>query len=1056
MSVTESVIEEAAIEWLRDDLGYAYIHGPEIAPDGAHPERTTWSDVVLLGRFRAALRRINPHLPAEAHDEVERQVLRISGPSLEENAHIFHRLLTRVVEVSVRRGDEIKGDHASLIDFEKPDNNDWLVVNQLTVIEAGKNRRPDLVVYVNGLPLAVIELKKPEDENATIKGAWNQIQTYKAEIPSLFTTNEVVVISDGHKARTGSLTAPLNRFSPWRSVEGKELASEAAPELETLLKGLFEKRRFLDYIRNFSFWMTDDGYVKINGAYHQFFASRKAVDCTLAASSPDGDRRVGVVWHTQGSGKSISMVFYAGKIIRSPEMENPTLVVLTDRNDLDGQLFAQFCAAKDLIPDPRQADSRAELRELLDRASGGVIFTTIQKFGLTEGERSLGSAFPALSERRNIVVIADEAHRSQYGFATQVDAESGRVTHGLAANVRNALPAASFIGFTGTPIEFDDKSTPAVFGDYIDTYTIGEAVHDGSTVRLYYEARLARLALPESEKPRIDEEFDEVTEGEEDASKTKLKSKWARLEAMVGTERRVAVIAEDIVAHWERRLEAIDGKAMIVVMSRRIAVALYDAIVKLRPEWHSSDDEDGVIKVVMTGSASDPQTFQPHIRTKAATKAMEKRFKRPALTEKDSEDAEKSGKKPPKLLRLVIVRDMWLTGFDAPCAHTLYMDKPMRGHGLMQAIARVNRVLKDKKGGLVVDYLGLAEQLRKAVGHYDQGRGEERPAEDVAREALPFLQETFEVVRAMFHGFDYSDFFGDKASVRVGALSGGVDHIVKGGDEGKKRFLDAMVKLNKAQGLALHLEEARPMRDEIGFFQAVQRTIRKNMVGGSGKESDELDSAINQIVSGAVSAEGVIDIFGAAGIQRPDIEILSDEFLEAMKKSPHKNLQLELLRKLISDQIKAVGQRNMVQSRKFSEMLERTITGYQNRTLEAAEVILELIELANQMQKLPDRGRELGLTDDEMAFYDALADHGDVKDVMGDELLAKIAHDLVELIRNSVTIDWTQREGVRAKMRVSIKRLLRKHGYPPDKREEAIVTVLAQAERLCADWVGTA
>jgi type I restriction enzyme R subunit len=1040
MSSFESVVEEAAIAWL-GELGWRHVPGPVLAPDGEAPERDSYRAVILEGRLRQALARINDHLPPAALDEVARAVLRLDSPSLTERNHAFHKLVREGVAVKVRKDSRERGDLAWLFDHEDPDRNDWLVVSQLTVVEGNNTRRPDLVLYVNGLPLAVVEFKNPEDPNATIESAHNQLQLYKDQIPGLFSTNEVLVVSDGTEARVGSLTAGFERFGPWRTIDGVALAPDALPRLQVLLHGLFERRRFLDYLYHFVLWETDGGFVKKIAGYHQFHAVNKAVDATVRASSESGDQRIGVVWHTQGSGKSISMVYFAGKVILHPEMQNPTLVVVTDRNDLDGQLFAQFCAAKDLVPSPKQAESREHLRELLDVVSGGVVFTTIQKFSLTEAERTLRAAFPALSRRRNIVVIVDEAHRSQYGFETRIDPATGQVTAGLAQNLRNALPDASFIGFTGTPIEFDDRSTPAVFGDYIDTYTIRQSVEDGATVPIFYEARLARINLPDDEKPKVDEQFEEVTEAEEEPTRQKLKTTWARLEALVGTPRRLHLVAEDILDHWGRRLEILDGKAMIVCMSRRICVDLYNEIRRLRPDWHSPDDDGGAIKVVMTGSGADPVEFHPHVRGKDRQKAIEKRFKDPTDP-----------------LRVVIVRDMWLTGFDVPCAHTLYVDKPMQGHGLLQAIARVNRRFRDKPSGLVVDYLGLAEQLRKAIASYGGEQGD-RPGVPVET-ALLVLREKFEVVRDLFHGFDYSGYFSPKATDRLAALAGGVNHVCGldpgDPDRAKKRYIEAMTALNKAAGIALHLEGARHLRDEVGFFQAVQGNIQKYTVGGSGKSDAELNAAIRQIVSGAVTSEGVIDVFGAAGIQKPDISVLSDEFLETVKRSEHRNLQLELLKKLLADEIRVQSGRNVVVARKFSEMLERTLIRYQNRTLSAAQVILELIEMAKQLRDAPKRGDAFGLTEDELAFYDALADHAGVREVMGDAVLAAIAHDLVEAIRGSVTIDWTQKEAVRADMRRKVKRLLRKHGYPPDKQEKAVVVVIQQAERVCKDWARVA
>ena len=1014
MNGFESVVEEAAIEWFQS-LGYQYLSGLVIAPDGEAPERSNLSVTILEGRFRDALTRINTHLPSEALEEAARKILHLNSPATEENNAVFHQFLTKGIELQVSTPKGVRGDLAWIVDFENPDQNDWLVVNQLTVLEGKNNRRPDLVVYLNGLPLAVIELKNPEDAQATLQGAWNQLQLYKDQISDLFNTNELLVISDGTAAKLGSLTAGLERFSPWRTVDGITLAPDGEAQLKVLIEGVFEKHRFLDYLRHFIFWETEDGYVKKVAGYHQFHAAKKAVEATVRASSETGDRRIGVVWHTQGSGKSVSMVFFAGMIVVESALENPTLVVITDRNDLDGQLFAQFAAAPGLVPAPVQAETRDHLQELLQVASGGIVFTTIQKFGTTQGER-----MPELSARRNIIVIADEAHRSHYEFI-----------EGFARNLRDALPRASYVGFTGTPIDSDDISTPEVFGEYIDTYTISQSVEDGSTVPLYYEARLARIDLPEEEKPRVDEEFEEATEDEETTTQEKLKANWARLEALVGTKKRLKLIAQDILDHWERRQEIIEGKAMIVCMSRRICVDLYKEIVRLREDWDAEKDEEGAIKVVMTGAASDPTDFHPHIRNKPRQKDIEKRFK-------DPDDP----------LQMVIVRDMWLTGFDVPCAHTMYLDKPMKGHTLMQAIARVNRVFKDKPSGLVVDYLGLADQLRKAVGTYGGHRGE-RPGLPV-EEALMALKEKFGIVKDMFHGFDYSGYFSTSAAERVEALAATANHVL-GLDEGKKRFLDAMVALNQASGIAIHLEGARHLRDEVGLFQALQKNLSKYTTG-SGQGTEALNAAIRQIVSKAVVSEGVVDVFGAAGLPKPDISILSEEFLETVVQSEHTNLQVELLHNLLNQEVQAHRKKNVVLSRKFSEMLDRTMLAYQNRTLEAAEVILQLLDMAKELQNAPQRGAELGLTDDELAFYDALAAHGNVREVMGDDVLGVIAQDLVEAIRQSVTIDWTQKEGVRARMRTRVKRLLRKHGYPPDKREEAVLTVIDQAEAVCREW----
>ena len=1023
MSVVEDHVEQAAIVWLGRQ-GYRHLHGPDIAPGEPAAERATYADVVLAGRLRAALERLNPHLPAAAREEAFRRLTRPESPSLAEANRAFRRRLTQGVPVEVRVDGETRGERAWAVDFDDPDANDWVVANQLTVIDAGHHRRPDLVVYVNGLPLAVLELKNPTDEKATLKHAWNQIQTYKAEIPTLFHTNEAVVISDGRAARVGSLTAPFERFGPWRA-EDDETPGIRGNELHVVIDDLFERRAFLDYVRAFQFWEPDPlapaGAIKKAAAYHQFHAVQKAVDAVAEAARAGGDRRAGVVWHTQGSGKSVSMVFLAGELIRHPSLENPTLVVLTDRNDLDDQLFGQFAAARGLIPAPVQATNREHLRELLRVASGGVVFTTLQKFGTRKGER-----MPELSARRNVIVMADEAHRSQYEFV-----------EGLARNLRDALPGATFVGFTGTPIDEEDRSTVAVFGDVIDAYTIGQAVEDKATVPIYYEARLAKIDLPEDEKPRVDEAFEEVTEDEEETTRAKLSATWARLEAMVGLKKRLRLVAQDVVEHFERRQEIVRGKAFVVCMSRRVCADLYREIVRLRPDWHSDDDGEGRVKVVMTGSAADPAALQPHVRSKDGLKTIERRFK-------DPDDP----------LHLVLVRDMWLTGFDVPPAHTIYVDKPMKGHTLMQAIARVNRVWRDKPSGLVVDYLGVADELRKAVGTYGGRRGE-RPGAPV-EEALDVLREKVDIVRAMFHGFDPSGYFSSDPADQVDTLAAGADHVLAIQD-GKERFLEATALMNKAAGIAIHLEEARPLRDDVAFYQAVRKTVRKYATGtgGSGRSDEELGAAIRQIVSSAVHSDGVIDVFGEAGLDRPDLSILSEEFLASVRESPHRNLQIEALRKLLQGEIKVQERRNVVQARRFSEMLEKTVLGYQNRSLEAAEVVLELIEMARAIREAPKRGEALGLTDDELAFYDALADHGGVREVMGDSVLGAIAHDLVDAVRRSVSIDWTEKEAVRAKMRARVKRLLRRHGYPPEQADAAVATVIEQAEHVAREWAWT-
>jgi len=1041
MEFTESILEEAALSWLAE-LGYAIKNGPIIAPGELFSERESYQQVLLTQRLHDALVRLNPTIPAEAVEEAFRKIVHLNAPSLLQANRAFHRMLVDGVDVEFQAGGRIMHDKAWLVDFQEPDGNDWLAVNQFTVVEGHSERRPDVALFLNGLPVGVIELKNPADENATIWTAFHQLETYKLQIPSLFATNEANIISDGLEARFGSLTANREWFLPWRTIEGETLAPSVLPQLEVLIKGLFQRKRFLAFLRSFIVFEQDQGGVaaKKLAGYHQFHAVNVAVEETLRATawakeagllreSPGvyfarppggalGDHRVGVVWHTQGAGKSLTMAFYAGRIILQPEMENPTLVVITDRNDLDDQLFGTFSRCQDLLRQaPEQAADREHLRKLLQVGSGGVVFTTIQKF-LPEEK---GDRYPPLSERRNIVVIADEAHRSQYDF---ID--------GFARHMRDALPNASFIGFTGTPLELSDKNTRAVFGDYISVYDIQRAVEDGATVPIYYESRMAKLALDEAEKPRLDPEFEEITEGEEIERKERLKTKWAALEAVVGAEKRIRLIAQDLVNHFERRLEALDGKAMIVCMSRRICVELYRAIVQLRSDWHSEDDTQGVIKVVMTGSASDRLDWQPHIRNKMRREALVKRFKDPSDP-----------------MRLVLVRDMWLTGFDAPCLHTMYLDKPMRGHGLMQAIARVNRVFKDKPGGLVVDYLGLADQLRKALAVYTESGGTGRTAIDQS-EAVAVLLEKYEICLDLFHGFDRSLWTQGTPAQKLSLLPPAQEHILAQ-TEGKSRLLTVVTELSQAFALAVPHERALAIRDDVGFFQAVRAALAKSGIGTLRPEED-LDHAIRQLVSKAVSSDQVIDLYSAAGLKKPDISILSDEFLVEVRGLPQKNLAVELLRKLLSNEIKTRSRTNLVQARSFAALLERSIRAYQNRAVESAQVIEELIALAKEIREADRRGEALGLTEEEVAFYDALETNDSAVAVLGDETLRSIARELVETVRNNVSIDWTVRENVRAKIRVMVKRVLRKYGYPPDKQEKATQTVLEQAEVLSGGW----
>jgi type I restriction enzyme, R subunit len=1039
-SFTESTVEEAVLEWAAG-LQYGVLFGPEIAPSEPAAERASFGDVLLVARVRDALARINPKIPAEALDDAFRKLIRTETPNLFENNRRFHKLLIDGIDVEYHAEGRIVHDKAWLIDFANVDRNEFLAVNQYTVIENKHNRRPDVVLFVNGLPLVVVELKNAGDENATTRKAFQQLQTYKAQLPSLLTYNVALVASDGLTARIGTLTADWERFMPWRTVDGDDVAPKGTPELNVLFHGVFARARFLDLIRHFIVFEVDgDKITKKMAGYHQFHAVNKAVDCTLAASSPKGDRRVGVVWHTQGSGKSLTMAFYAGKVIRHPKMQNPTLLIVTDRNDLDDQLFGTFSACHELLRQkPVQADDRGDLQEKLKVGSGGVVFTTLQKFAPDEN-----AAYPMLTDRRNVIVIADEAHRSQYGLKARVvkpkDKDEAHIAYGFAKHLRDGLPNASFIGFTGTPIEQADKSTPAVFGDYIDVYDIQRAVEDGATVKILYEGRLAKIELQESERPKIDPDFEDVTEGEEQNVKEKLKSKWARLEAMVGSEKRIKLIAQDIVDHWGKRLDAMDGKAMIVCMSRRICVELYKEIIALRPDWHSDKDEEGSLKVVMTGSASDHLDWQQHIRNKKGREALAKRFK----DEKDG-------------LKLVIVRDMWLTGFDAPCMHTMYIDKPMRGHGLMQAIARVNRVFRDKQGGLVVDYLGLAAELKKALAEYTE---QDRDNVGIPTEqALEVLLEKYEVVAAMFHGFDYSVFFTGTPSQRLTVLANATDFILtpqsetEQADERKQRFMQATSELSNAFSLVATEDKAIEIREEVAFFQCIRAQLAKLAgAGDNGKGPEDLDHAIRQIISRAVASDQVIDIFAAAGMQQPNIAILSDEFLAEVKGMKQRNLALEMLKKLLNDEIKARSKKNLVQSRSFAEMLEKSIRQYQNRSIDAAQVIAQLVELAKDMREAHKRGENLGMTDDELAFYDALEVNDSAVKVLGEPTLRDIARELVDGVRRNVTIDWTVKESVRAKLRVLVKRILKKYGYPPDKQEQATQTVLRQAELLCAGW----
>ncbi|MRG27254.1 type I restriction endonuclease subunit R [Laceyella tengchongensis] len=1028
-SFNEYELEQASLEWFQE-LAYDVSYGPEISPEGDYPERNEYSDVILEERLRDALSRINSHLPPAAIDEAVRKVSIPQSPNLLINNQAFHQMITDGIDVQVQRDDgSFKTEKVWPIDFKDPHNNDWLVVNQFTVVENGVEKRPDLVVFVNGMPLVVIELKSASNEETDITKAYNQIQTYKKKIPSLFAYNAFSVISDGVNARAGSLTADEDRYMMWRTIDGEDVAPGAIPQLEVLIKGMFERKRFLDILRHFIFFQTDgENVYKILAGYHQYHATVKAIESTIRATDEQGDRKIGVIWHTQGSGKSLSMVFYAGKLVS--ELDNPTIVVITDRNDLDDQLFSTFSKSKQLLRQtPKQAHSRKELRELLNVESGGIIFTTIHKFAPEEN----GDQMPVLTDRRNVVVIADEAHRSQYGFNAEVveGKDEAKIKFGFAKYMRDALPNASYIGFTGTPVELADRNTPAVFGDYIDIYDMTRAVEDGTTVKIYYESRIAKLSLPEDEKPKIDEEYEEITEHQELDEKEKLKSKWARLEALVGAEKRLKQIAKDIVEHFETRQKAMFGKAMIVTMSRKIAVDLYNEIVALRPKWHSDDLDKGVIKVVMTGNSSDEAKMHSHHTTKQQRELLANRMK-------DIHDE----------LNIVIVCDMWLTGFDVPCMHTMYIDKPMKGHNLMQAIARVNRVFKDKPGGLVVDYIGIADSLKKALQQYTEN---DRKTAGVDTElAVDLMHEKYDLIQDLLHGHDYSKFKSESPSERMQTIVATVDYVLGLGEEKKKQFLQLVTELAKAYALCSTTPEAEKLNLEIGFFKSVKAGIIK-MIPASGKKktASQLDAEINQLVSKSIISEGVVDILGAVGLNKPNIAILSDEFLAEVKGLKQKNLAVELLKRLLNGKVKTIAKRNLIQSKKFSEMLEESIIKYQNRTIESTQVIMELIELAKEMNKAHKRGEETGLSDDEVAFYDALANNESAKEVLGDEVLKQIARDLTDSIKRNLTVDWNLRESVRAKMRVTVKKLLRKYGYPPDKEKSAVEIVMKQAELSC-------
>lgn len=1070
--ITENIIEESAIEIFQLQ-GWDYINGPEISPEGQSCERENYSQIVLVNRLRSAIAQINPTIPSDAQEAAIQKVLRIASPDLLHNNEEFHRLLVEKVKVPYQEDGYERSHEVSLIDFENPFNNQYLVVNQYTIIENNQNKRPDILLFVNGLPLVVIELKNAASEHADIKSAYQQIQTYKAIIPSLFTYNAICILSDGLECKAGSVSADLSRYMTWKTADGVKEASRFKPQLETLLTGMMKPEILLDLIRNFIVFETSKkedtqtGLIQVHtvkklAAYHQYYAVNKAVASTINASSEMGDKRGGVVWHTQGSGKSLSMVFYSGKLITSPEMKNPTIVVITDRNDLDDQLFDTFASSVQLLrQEPIQANSRDHIKELLKVASGGIVFTTIQKF---MPDASEGSTFPQLSDRKNVIVIADEAHRTQYGFEAKLIDQKDKITkevigqriaYGFAKYMRDALPNATYIGFTGTPIEGTDVNTPQVFGNYIDRYDIKDAVDDGATVKIYYESRLAKVNLDEEAKQLIEEFDKDLEQDEEITERQKAKAKWTKLEAIVGHQDRVKNVALDIVNHFEKRQSVFEGKAMIVAMSRRIAADLYKEIIALRPDWHDDDMKKGAIKVVMTTNSADGPEIAKHYTTKQQRKDLSERMKDPSDT-----------------LKLVIVRDMWLTGFDAPCLNTMYVDKPMRGHNLMQAIARVNRVFKDKPGGLIVDYLGIGIDLKKALSFYGEAGGKGNPAENMDK-AYEIFREKYEVVQQMFYEnsktreailieephayyegsftFNYKRFFVVDAQEKLSIILQAEEHIL-GLQDGKERFIHEVSILSQALSLCITKEEVQPLLPEIAFFQALKARLAKfDAPIGGGKTDVEIETAIKQIVDEALSSDTVIDIFDAAGIDKPEIsglEILSDDFLLEVQGMKHKNLAIELLKKILNNELKVRSKTNLVKSKKLLEMLEGAIKRYQNNLLTTAEIIQELINIAKQIKEADKEGERLGLNTDEVAFYNALEINDSAVQVLGDDQLKQIAREIAEKVRANATIDWTIRESARARLMVIVRRTLNKYGYPPDKQQKAIDTVLKQAELL--------
>lgn len=1027
--MTEEQLEQDMLSWL-SELGYTQIYGPDIAPDGSAPERSHFQEVLLIKRLKAAINHLNPHIPLAAREDALQQVCDLNTPILLSANHRFHHFLVNGVPVSYQKDDETRGDFVRLIDFTTPAENEWLAINQFSIQGPKHTRRPDIILFINGLPLILIELKNPADEKADLGKAFSQLQTYKEQIPDVFQYNEILIISDGSEAQMGALSTNFERFMVWRTIDGITLDPLGQfAELETLTRGILNPICLLDYLRFFVLFENEGELVKKIAGYHQFHAVKHAIQQVIQASRPNGDKKGGVVWHTQGSGKSITMTCFASRVMREPMMENPTIVVITDRNDLDGQLFGVFSLSQDLLREqPVQVESRQDLRvKLNNRPSGGIVFCTIQKFMPGEDE----NIFPLLSDRRNIVVIADEAHRTQYGFTSELKGKAGHEKYsvGYAQHLRDALPNATFVAFTGTPVSSTDRDTRSVFGDYVHIYDMQQAKIDGATVAIYYESRLIKLSLNDHDMLTLDDDVDELTEAEEGHEQAKLKSRWAALEKVVGAEPRITQVAADLVAHYEARCATQSGKAMIVGMSRDICVHLYDAIIALRPDWHNEDPTKGGIKIVMTGSASDKPLLRPHIYSQQIRKDFEKRFKNPADE-----------------LRLVIVRDMWLTGFDAPCVHTLYVDKPMKGHNLMQAIARVNRVFKDKQGGLVVDYIGIAHDLKQALKEYTASNGRGKPTVDI-HEAYAVLAEKLDILRGILHGFDYSQFLTSGHSLFAQAAN----HIL-GLPNGKKRYADTALALTQAFSLCCTLDAAKSVREEVAFHQAVKVMLTKRDISAKKRTDEERELALRPIINSAIVVNGVSDIFEAAGLDKPNIGILDKAFLEEIKNLPERHLAIELLERLLEGEIKTRFATNVIQEKKFSELLTNTIKRYQNRAIETAQVMEELCEMAKTFRDAVTRGEMLGLNEDELAFYDALANNEASVKTLGDETLKKIAQELTDNLRKNVSIDWSVRESVRSNLRLMVKRILRKYKYPPDKQEEAITLVLQQAETLSEKW----